>query len=247
VKRPHIPRPRPTKRPRITPEMRPPEVPDEHGVTRNVRAMCTARRTDGEPCRAYAVAGASVCSRHGGLAPQVRRAAAVRLAMSSDWLVEELLKIAKSADDEKTKLLAINSALDRVGLGTRSTVEIEAVTRQLAPYEEQLRSALTRVVRVYVDADGHESTEDGRGISRLGGGRVGMIRPSGSDDTPAIESAEIIDAEVVDDAAPNNVVRMPATPRAKSSMLLPVDLQEGKCGERPPSRGKRNTASEFNP
>lgn len=40
---------------------------------------CTARRTNGEPCRAFAVHGATVCVAHGGRAPQVRQAAIDRL------------------------------------------------------------------------------------------------------------------------------------------------------------------------
>lgn len=39
---------------------------------------CTAHRTNGEPCSAWAVTGAYVCVKHGGLAPQVRAAAARR-------------------------------------------------------------------------------------------------------------------------------------------------------------------------
>lgn len=36
---------------------------------------CGARRTNGEPCKAYAIVGGTVCRAHGGSAPQVRRAA----------------------------------------------------------------------------------------------------------------------------------------------------------------------------
>lgn len=43
-------------------------------------AVCSARRRDGEPCRASAINGASVCRVHGGRAPQVKAKAAQRLA-----------------------------------------------------------------------------------------------------------------------------------------------------------------------
>ena len=36
---------------------------------------CSARRSNGMPCRNYAIIGGTVCSTHGGRAPQVRRAA----------------------------------------------------------------------------------------------------------------------------------------------------------------------------
>ena len=39
---------------------------------------CRARRTDGEPCKAYAITGGFVCRAHGGAAPQVRYEARVR-------------------------------------------------------------------------------------------------------------------------------------------------------------------------
>lgn len=41
---------------------------------------CAAHRSNGEPCRAYAVRGATVCVTHGGASPQVRAAAARRQA-----------------------------------------------------------------------------------------------------------------------------------------------------------------------
>lgn len=40
---------------------------------------CTALTTKGQPCRAYAVRGATVCRAHGAAAPQVRAAAAARV------------------------------------------------------------------------------------------------------------------------------------------------------------------------
>lgn len=40
---------------------------------------CSAKRTDGEPCKAWAIKGAKVCRVHGGRSPQVRAAAARRL------------------------------------------------------------------------------------------------------------------------------------------------------------------------
>jgi hypothetical protein len=33
---------------------------------------CTARRTDGDPCEAFAILGGTVCAAHGGSAPRVR-------------------------------------------------------------------------------------------------------------------------------------------------------------------------------
>jgi hypothetical protein len=40
---------------------------------------CTAHRSDGTPCGAWAIRGGFVCRMHGGAAPQVRAAAHARL------------------------------------------------------------------------------------------------------------------------------------------------------------------------
>lgn len=48
------------------------------GEPRKLR--CKAKRSgDGQPCKSYAMAGQLVCARHGGMAPQNRAAAAVRI------------------------------------------------------------------------------------------------------------------------------------------------------------------------
>lgn len=41
---------------------------------------CSGRRTDGEPCAAWAINGGTVCSAHGGRAPQVKAKAARNVA-----------------------------------------------------------------------------------------------------------------------------------------------------------------------
>ena len=41
---------------------------------------CSARRSNGDPCKNYAMRGGRVCHAHGGKAPQTRKAAQRRLA-----------------------------------------------------------------------------------------------------------------------------------------------------------------------
>jgi hypothetical protein len=41
---------------------------------------CSARKSNGQPCKAYPIHGTTVCRVHGGSAPQVRAAAKARLA-----------------------------------------------------------------------------------------------------------------------------------------------------------------------
>lgn len=88
--------------------------------------ICTARRTNGEACRKVAIKGGTVCATHGGQAPQVKRAARVRLEMAADRMAKQLLGIATDADaPSAVKLAAIKDALDRAGLGAKHAVELE--------------------------------------------------------------------------------------------------------------------------
>ena len=41
---------------------------------------CAGHRTNGDPCKAYAINGGKVCAAHGGRAPQVKAAAALNVA-----------------------------------------------------------------------------------------------------------------------------------------------------------------------
>ena len=46
---------------------------------------CGARRSNGQPCRAYAITGGRVCHVHGGAAQQVRRMAMIRRVGGPLW------------------------------------------------------------------------------------------------------------------------------------------------------------------
>jgi hypothetical protein len=45
---------------------------------------CSSHRTDGEPCRAFAIEGGTVCRVHGGSAEQVRYVARLQQAEAAD-------------------------------------------------------------------------------------------------------------------------------------------------------------------
>jgi hypothetical protein len=89
--------------------------------------LCTATRRDGQPCTNFARLGATVCRMHGGSAPQVVRAAQVRLLMAADRLMAQLLQIAENkAEPTPVRLAAIRDALDRAGLGAKQQIELSA-------------------------------------------------------------------------------------------------------------------------
>ena len=78
---------------------------------------CTARKRNGEPCRAMAARGATVCRVHGGSAPQVKAAAKRRLEQALDAAAQRLLGFAFDEDvRDVIALAAVNGILDRGGL-----------------------------------------------------------------------------------------------------------------------------------
>lgn len=81
---------------------------------------CTAHRTtDGLPCNAWSVRGATVCRVHGGMAPWVRRAAAARI---------ELLETARRMNADPARLAQVIGW--EYGLRTRMRDLIEQVEQE---------------------------------------------------------------------------------------------------------------------
>jgi HEAT repeat protein len=61
---------------------------------------------------------------HGGRGPQVRKAAAERLAEMVDPLLTELFRIAQSGENDAVRLAAIKDALDRAGYKPREKADL---------------------------------------------------------------------------------------------------------------------------
>lgn len=98
------------------------------GRTPNPLSICTAKRTNGEPCRKTAIRGSAgpVCATHGGSAPQVKRNARIRIERAADRMAEELLGIAADVSmPPAVRLGAIRDALDRGGVSAKTSVEVE--------------------------------------------------------------------------------------------------------------------------
>jgi hypothetical protein len=144
--------------------------------------QCTARKQNGEPCRARPARGANVCRVHGGSAPQVKAAAKRRLAQAADVLVQRLLAFALDGDTtDNVALQAIIAALDRAGLSVKQAIEIGV---DPAPWEEVLANlaGIAPITR--------EESRARRGLPA-------------APDTPALEpppAMEIVDAELIDPA-----------------------------------------------
>jgi len=129
----------------------------------NSGTLCSATRRDGQPCSNFARIGATVCRKHGGNAPQVVRAAQVRLLMASDRLMAQLLLIAEDkSEPTPVRLAAIRDALDRAGLGAKQQIELSAeVTLETWEHKAEaavvdwgsLRALLTEADPDVVDAE----------------------------------------------------------------------------------------------
>lgn len=92
---------------------------------------CKARRIDGQPCRNYAVPGATVCKFHGGSSPQVKRKAALRLAALVEPAITVLAREMATADKSADRQRAANSLLDRAGIVRQSSVDVELAKAML--------------------------------------------------------------------------------------------------------------------
>lgn len=85
---------------------------EEYWAEREQRGRCTAHNKDGSRHKQPAIAGSTVCYRHGGAAPQVKAAANRRLAQQTalQWAQQELDRVGVS---ERTPLEHLEASLER--------------------------------------------------------------------------------------------------------------------------------------
>jgi hypothetical protein len=88
-------------------------------------SLCTAKRSNGTPCKGQAISGSNVCRVHGGSAPQVKRRAEERLAALVDPAIAALSKLVRSKGLTNVKLQAARDILDRTGFKPKDTLVIE--------------------------------------------------------------------------------------------------------------------------
>jgi hypothetical protein len=82
---------------------------------RKGRDPCTARRRDGRRCLAPSVAGAAVCRRHGGAAPQVLIAARHLVLMEAFWGATREYEAARGTPGEFDALCRWSAAEEVLG------------------------------------------------------------------------------------------------------------------------------------
>lgn len=105
---------------------------------------CQAHRSNGDPCKAWAIVGGTVCRTHGGSAPQVRRKAQERIASR----VLSAVDIAwKMIEDESvpaaTRARLLIDLQDRAGLKPADVHVLAAGNVDEAPdLDQAMRAAL---------------------------------------------------------------------------------------------------------
>jgi hypothetical protein len=106
----------------------------------NDRVICGRKTRAGTPCQKSPVKGATVCRLHGGAAPQVKRAAKLRLLELVDPAIATLARIMATSPNEALRLKAADSILDRGGLPKGAQVTIqdarEALIEKLIAYRD---------------------------------------------------------------------------------------------------------------
>ena len=109
---------------------------------------CSAHRKTGEQCKNAALRGTTVCGKHGGNAPQVKRKAHQRLEEAADRMARALLGIADNGESEAVRLAAIKHALALGGFTEKTAVELSVPE---APPWAQMMQGMTGIARMPLD------------------------------------------------------------------------------------------------
>ncbi|MDO3397973.1 hypothetical protein QWJ41_19780 [Nocardioides sp. SOB44] len=94
--------------------------------SKNPERRCKATVfSTGLRCKRAAIKGGTVCTSHGGAAPQVQKSAKERLLELADPAIAALSKIVRDEDtDDAVRLRAALGVLDRIGYGPGQTIEV---------------------------------------------------------------------------------------------------------------------------
>lgn len=111
---------------------------------------CSATNRHGQPCENPAREGTNVCRNHGGNAPQVQRAAKLRLVELIDPAIATLAREMAKAEKSNDRQNAANSILDRAGVPRRAEVSTDDARALLAARLLQARDFIEGEV---VDAE----------------------------------------------------------------------------------------------
>lgn len=135
---------------------------------------CRAHRSNGEPCRKYAVIGATVCDRHGGRAPQVKAAAARRVSLAEAMLeVERRSPVEILADTLHAADVLMRQAMKAARGGAMTPEQLATVVEHLERAETFARAVVNLGIEARREKLGEEQAVQmhavwGRVLDRLG-------------------------------------------------------------------------------
>lgn len=134
--------------------------------TRPMAVRCHARSArTGKPCRAWAVRGATVCAAHGGRAPQVRAAAARRLALGE--ATAALAKLGRPIDVDPAEAM-----LEMVAEASGNVAVYRALVQSLDTRVDQAPGG------IITDSDVELDEEQVESLRLLGHGIAGRVDPA---------------------------------------------------------------------
>jgi hypothetical protein len=115
---------------------------------------CRAKSSQtGQPCKRWAVKGATVCPTHGGRAPQVRRAAAQRAATEKASALAEVLD-APPLGDPVAALLELGGGVIALVEALKSHVAaLEVVSTGAGRYGETVKPEIDALLRAMREAE----------------------------------------------------------------------------------------------
>lgn len=142
---------------------------------------CVYTKRNGERCKKSPILGGTVCHKHGGNAPQVRRKAAERMLALVDPALSTLDKSMKNEarcvncsqpcghlTDAKVAVRAAQVVLDRTGFGPQSKVEVDladnawlrfTTDQELETVTRIMESAKSRMNEVDSDDEDDDNVE----------------------------------------------------------------------------------------
>lgn len=113
---------------------------DHEQSNSGTKKVCGKKTRAGTPCQKSPIKGGTVCRLHGGSAPQVKRAAKLRLLELVDPAIATLARIMATSDNEALRLKAADSILDRGGLPKGAQVTVDdarsALIEKLIAYRD---------------------------------------------------------------------------------------------------------------
>src|SRR6266498_136575 len=148
-------------------------------LVRSDTLRCVAHNKAGQPCGAFPIHGASVCSAHGGESPQVKRRAKERMEFAADVAAKQLIEFVKSKQvPYAVRLQACRDLLDRAGLSVGTDVTVT-----LRKFEESIEGIFVDVV------DGQVVEEEDASPAAL---PPGVIEDDEGDPLQQVDRSEVV-------------------------------------------------------